>query len=62
MSSLFAMFGMGHWELLIVLFVMLLLFGGRLPQVMSSLGASLGAFRNGVRDGCDDETQPTTTP
>ena len=62
MNSLFSMFGMGHWELLIVLFVMLLLFGGRLPQVMNSLGASIGAFRNGVQDGYDDETQPTAAP
>ena len=42
------MFG-GHWELLIVVFVALLLFGHRLPSVMRSLGRGVVEFKRGVQ-------------
>lgn len=38
----------GPMELLIVLAVMLLLFGSRLPKVMRSLGQSVTEFKRGV--------------
>jgi sec-independent protein translocase protein TatA len=41
------MFG-GHWELLIVVFVALLLFGHRLPSVMRSVGRGVVEFKRGV--------------
>jgi sec-independent protein translocase protein TatA len=49
-------FGMpGPMELLIVLFIMLLLFGGaRLPSLMRNLGASAREFKKGVQ-GMDDD-------
>lgn len=50
MTSLFAIFGAGWTELLIVLAVMLLLFGHRLPSVMRSLGQGLSEFKRGLRD------------
>ncbi len=43
------MFGLGHWELLIVAVVVLLLFGNRLPSVMRSLGRGVVEFKKGVR-------------
>jgi sec-independent protein translocase protein TatA len=55
MSALFAFFGMpGHLELLIVAFVILLLFGHRLPSVMRSLGRGVVEFKRGIH-GVEDE-------
>ena len=52
------MFGMPGWqELLIIAFIVLILFGSRLPKVMRDLGSSLGAFREGLK-----ETAPETSP
>ncbi len=51
------MFGMGGpWEILIVLVIVLLLFGKRLPGAMRSLGKSIVEFKKGVR-GIDEEEQ-----
>ena len=52
---LIAFFGMpGHVELLIVLAVMLLLFGHRLPSLMRSMGKSVVEFKKGVQ-GIEEE-------
>jgi sec-independent protein translocase protein TatA len=46
------MAGLGVPELLIILVVVLLLFGiGRISRVGSELGKGIKAFREGVRDG-----------
>ena len=51
------MFGMGGpWEIVIVLVIVLLLFGKRLPGAMRSLGKSIVEFKKGVR-GIDEEEQ-----
>ena len=44
------MFGLSHWELLIVLAVLLLLFAPRLPGVVRSLGQTLLSFKAGLGD------------
>ncbi len=45
------MFGMGGQELLIVLVVVLILFGGKkIPELMRGVGKGLGEFRKGVDD------------
>jgi len=46
---MFAMFGLGPMELLIVAGVVLLLFGSRLPKVMRSLGEGIVEFKRGVQ-------------
>ena len=47
---LLAVFGMpGPMEMVIVLVIVLLLFGNRLPGAMKSLGHSFVAFRQGVK-------------
>ena len=46
-------FGPIHW--LIVLFVVLLLFGNRLPSVMRSLGRGVVEFKKGI-EGIEEET------
>lgn len=51
------MFGLGLWEALIVLAVVLLLFGGKkLPQLGSALGKSLVNFKKGMKEEIDDKT------
>jgi sec-independent protein translocase protein TatA len=53
------MFGFGHWELLIILLIALLIFGaGKLPQVGSALGKSIGNFKNGFAE--DDKVENET--
>ncbi len=46
--ALFSQIGLP--EILIILFVVLLLFGGRLPNLARSLGQSLVQFKKGLRD------------
>jgi len=51
------MFGIGTTELLIVLGVVLLLFGNRLPGTMRSLGRSLIEFKRGLQGADETKTQ-----
>jgi TatA/E family protein of Tat protein translocase len=53
-----AFLDIGFAELLVCAFVALILFGGRLPEVMRSLGA---AYRN-LRRGFDDVTKQAALP
>ena len=43
------MFGLGPWEIAIIVLVLLLLFGRRLPNIAGSLGKSLVSFKKGLR-------------
>lgn len=49
LTPLFAFFGLGTTELIIVGVVVLLLFGSRLPKVMRSLGEGIVEFKRGVQ-------------
>ena len=44
----------GHWEILIGAFVILVVFGTQVPRVARALGKSLFQFKKGLRD-ADDE-------
>jgi sec-independent protein translocase protein TatA len=46
------MFSMGPWQLLIILAIILLLFGGRgrIPQLMKDMGTGINAFRKGLKE------------
>jgi sec-independent protein translocase protein TatA len=53
---MFAFFGPGGYEWIIILIVALLLFGRRLPEVMKSMGQGVRMFKKGLHD-VDDEMQ-----
>ncbi len=45
------MFGLGYQELLIILLIVLVLFGGsKLPALARSLGSSIKEFKKGVNE------------
>jgi sec-independent protein translocase protein TatA len=47
-------FNLSGWELLIILMIGLLLFGGRLPSVGRNIGKSIVEFKKGLKDVQDD--------
>ncbi|MCE2414037.1 twin-arginine translocase TatA/TatE family subunit [Candidatus Poribacteria bacterium] len=54
------MLGLGPWELLIVLAVVLLIFGGkRLPELARGLGKSVTNFKAGLNEEQTEETEST---
>lgn len=53
------MFGLGLWELLLIVVVVMVLFGaGKLPKVMEDLGKGVKSFKNSL---AEDE-KPKETP
>ena len=61
MSAFVAFFGMpGGPELLIVLFIALMLFGKRLPEVAGNMGKGLTEFKKGIR-GVEEDVHATTS-
>lgn len=57
-----AFFEVGFGEMVVVGVVALLLFGGRLPEVMRSLGASYRSLRRGFDDLSRQALRPDATP
>jgi sec-independent protein translocase protein TatA len=53
MPSLFAFLG-APWEMFVILVIVLLLFGNRLPSVMRSLGKGVTEFKKGI-EGIEDD-------
>jgi len=60
---------LSHWEIILVLVLLLLLFGTRLPKVARSLGSGLSEFKKGVKGvkedverAGDDEDEPDEKP
>jgi sec-independent protein translocase protein TatA len=61
MNAVFLLGMPGGSEMLIVLFVVLLLFGGsRLPQLAKGLGESLKEFKKGAAQGDDEELEASS--
>jgi len=54
----FSMPGMG--ELLIILVIILVLFGGsKIPEIARSLGKGMKEFKKGIQDSSDNEKPPS---
>jgi sec-independent protein translocase protein TatA len=54
------MFGLGHWELLLILVIVLIVFGaGKLPEIGSGIGKGIKNFKKGVAEG---ETEKKQSP
>ena len=50
------MFGLGYQELLIILVIVLILFGGsKLPELARSLGSSVKEFKKGVSEASKED-------
>jgi sec-independent protein translocase protein TatA len=50
-----AIFGLGHWEILLIVGVLFLLFGAaRIPEMMRSLGKGVTEFKKGMNDSTAD--------
>ncbi len=50
------MFGLGFGELVVVLLVVLVFFGGsRLPKLGASLGEAINNFKKGMKEGQSDK-------
>ncbi len=63
MSTPLAFGQIGFWQILVILFVVLLLFGAnRLPKLARSLGSSLTEFKKGLKDGDGGEASPRIEP
>jgi len=54
------MFGIGHWEFLLIALVLFILFGHRLPSIMRHLGRGTIAFRNHWADSARFRPEPNT--
>ena len=49
------MFGLGMWEALILLAVVVVFFGGRkLPELGSSMGKAITNFKKGLKEGQEE--------
>ena len=52
MKTMFALFGLGGWEMILILAVVLLLFGARkLPELAKGLGQGIKEFKKATKMG-----------
>jgi sec-independent protein translocase protein TatA len=43
------------WEIIVILIVIILIFGRRIPEIMGGIGRSLSEFRKGVNESFNEE-------
>ena len=45
------MFGLGHWEIILILIIVLIIFGaGNLPKVAGELAKGIKSFKDGLKE------------
>ena len=45
------MFGLGHWEIILILVIILIIFGaGKLPKVASDIAKGIKSFKEGMKE------------
>tara|TARA_B100000941_G_scaffold263520_1_gene216936 strand:- start:188 stop:406 length:219 start_codon:yes stop_codon:yes gene_type:complete len=45
------MFGLGHWEIILILVIVLIVFGaGKLPKVAGEIAKGIKSFKEGLKD------------
>lgn len=58
-ASIFNLFNLGATELIIIVFVILLLFGGKkIPELMKGIGKGVRSFKKGMNDIEDEINKP----
>lgn len=63
MNATLLLFGLGVQELLIVMVILLFLFGGaKLPQLAKGLGESVRSFKKGISEDEDDDKNDKNNP
>lgn len=57
MSTLFILLGMlGGWEIALIVLVVLIIFGGKkIPELMKGLGKGMKEFKKATKDGNEEE-------
>ena len=61
LAILIGMFG--HWEILVIVLIVLLLFGGRkIPEMMKGMGKGIRSFKKGMSGEDDEETKDKELP
>jgi sec-independent protein translocase protein TatA len=59
LDNLFLLFGLGTTEIVLIVLAVLLLFGGRkIPELMKGLGKGIKQFKDGMH-GLDDDLKDT---
>ncbi len=54
------LFSPGPWEIVLIVLVVLLLFGGRkIPELMRGLGKGVSSFKEGIKEGKEEEDKKT---